>query len=106
MKKQTAFSKMILIGLVLIYLIAFKNFPYFNLILQAKVIAGVIFLLAVCLFSVSTRVMIAGCLLLLVFTGSLVLMGKESLAQTVGDMIYFLLLVGVIKKIKSESELA
>lgn len=100
--KPTTFSKLILIGLALIYLIVFKDFPYFNLILETKIIAGMVLLLAIFLFPVEARLLVTGGLLMLVVAGGLILIGKENWAQPLGDIIYILMIVSVIKQISHE----
>lgn len=96
--KKTVFSKLILIALVLIYLIVFKDFPYFNLVLQAKVIGGLTFVLAVFLFSIPAELLLKTGVVLLLPTLFLTLRHQSSLAELIGELIYLLLILGFIQK--------
>jgi len=92
------FPKLFLIALALLYLIVFKNVPYFNLILQTKVIIGLIFVLITFLFSVKAETLFRAALFLLLPAFLLLLWQKNSPAKLIGELIYLLLILAFIKK--------
>jgi len=90
--------KLILIALVLIYLIIFRDFPYFNLVLQTKVIAGFIFALMIFLFSIKAELLLKIAVFLLLLSLLLILTHHFTLEELMGELIYFLLILAFIKK--------
>lgn len=99
MTRSNLFFRIILIAFILIYLIVFRSFPYFNLIFQTKVIIGLIFTLVVFIFPISGQFLITLAIFLLFPALVLLLTGRGYLADLLGEVIYFLIIFGFVKKL-------
>lgn len=92
------YLKVSLIILILALAIIFSKFPYFNLILKPKVIVFFCLVLIVALFPVKTEQLIKICLGFLILALIFTLVGAEQAQQLIGELIYCLLFLGLMKK--------
>lgn len=99
MKSDNFLSKIILISLLVLYLIVFRNFPYFNLVLQAKVIAGLIFFIINIIFPVKAESLLKSAIILLIASLFLIMLHKPYWAELIGELIYLLLILVFFKKL-------
>lgn len=88
--------------LFLLILFTLLNFlsglPFFNLIFNKAVIFVLLGLASIFLFKLSSRFFIKSGLILLCFCPFLVIIKRENLVEGIGNLIYGLLLIGIIQK--------
>lgn len=90
--------KFIFLSLVFIFLLAVRDYPYFNILLGAKTNAVIIIILSVILFSIKSCVLFKAALFLLFPALVLNLLGFLTSSEEIGELIYLLLVLAIIKR--------
>ena len=91
-------NKLILLMVFLFTLFFLSSLPYFNLFLNKTTAIFIVWVLAVFLLNLSGRFSIKVALILLCFCPLLLITQRPGLAKETGDLVYGLLLIGVIQE--------
>jgi len=96
----TSHQPQLLFLLILFVVLNFlSELPYLNLILGKTFIFFLLWLVSIFLFKLSGRFSIKAALVLLCFCPFLLILKKEKLAEEIGNLVYGLLLTGVIQEL-------
>lgn len=96
MNKDNLWKRFLIAGLVFLYL---KDLPYFNVLLQGKIVAGLVFVAMIFMLSVKAVWLFKSALALLAIAGILTLANKIGVAELAGEAIYILMVLGLIQKL-------
>lgn len=91
--------RLLSLGLALVLLFASKNLPYFNLFLKPGFIFVLVLSLIIFILDINTKLIILLLILSFIPCPFFVLIGEPELAEYVGNFIYSIFIVTIIKSL-------